>query len=142
MDVGRIDCSCDLSGGGGLISTTEELAVFFRAAALGEVFQRPQTLTLALATSSLQFTPPDVLHSPLMRGRAFGREASWAHGGFWGVYGIYCPASDVSLALTFNQALPGATTAGVPGDPGKPSLADRLALIAQSACTTTPGDTP
>lgn len=142
VDVSSFDCSCDLSGGGGLISTTDELAVFFRAAALGELFDRPQTLSLALATPSLSFTPPDALHSPLFRGRAFGREASWAHGGFWGVVALYCPASDVALAVSFNQVLPGETTTGVPGDPGKPSLADRLALIAQRPATTAAGYRP
>ncbi len=134
VDVSTFDCSCDLSGGGGLVSTTEELAVFFRAAALGQIFDRPQTGALALATPSLQFTPPDCLHAPLMRGRMFGAEPSWAHGGFWGAMALYCPASDVALALSFNQALPAEVTLGVPQDPTKPSLADRLALLAQRAC--------
>jgi D-alanyl-D-alanine carboxypeptidase len=134
IDVASFDCSCDLSGGGGLISTTDELARFFRAACLGELFERRQTLALALATPSLIFVPPrDALHSPLMRGRWVGSEAGWYHSGFWGAVAAYCPASDVAMALSFNQAQAGASTLGVPGDPTSPSLVDRLACVAQAA---------
>jgi D-alanyl-D-alanine carboxypeptidase len=135
VDVASIDCSCDLSGGGGLVAPADELARFFRAACLGELFDHRQTLALALATPSLLFTPPrDALHSPLMRGRWIGDEPSWCHGGFWGVLAAYFPASDVSTGLSFNQARAGQPTLGVPGDPAQPSLADRLARIVQSAC--------
>jgi D-alanyl-D-alanine carboxypeptidase len=134
IDVASIDCSCDLSGGGGLVATTAELARFFRAACLGELFDHRQTLALALATPSLLFTPPrDTLHAPLMRGRWIGDESSWCHGGFWGSLAAYFPASDVSLALSFNQARAGEPTLGLPGDPARPSLADRLARVAQTA---------
>lgn len=134
IDVASIDCSCDLSGGGGLVATTAELARFFRTACLGELFDHRQTLALALATPSLLFTPPrDTLHAPLMRGRWIGDESSWCHGGFWGSLAAYFPASDVSLALSFNQARAGEPTLGLPGDPARPSLADRLARVAQAA---------
>lgn len=133
-DAATIDCSCDLSGGGGLVATTNELARFFRAACLGELFDHRQTQALALATPSLLFTlPRDTLHAPLMRGRWIGDEPSWCHGGFWGALAAYFPASDLSLALSFNQARAGESTSGQPGDPARPSLADRLARLAQSA---------
>ena len=132
---GGIDCSTDLSGGGGLVATTEELAIFFRAAALGQLFDRPQTLALALATPSLQFSPPlQALHSALMRSRWVSGEPCWMHGGFWGVVAAYAPASDVSLAVTFNQAIAGQSTVGDPDQPAQTSLPDRLASIAQIAC--------
>lgn len=134
VDVACIDCSCDLSGGGGLVATTDELARFFRAACLGRLFDHRRTLALALATPSLLFTPPrDALHSPLMRGRWIGDQPSWCHGGFWGSLAAYFPASDVSMALSFNQARAGESTLGIAGDPACPSLADRLARLAQSA---------
>jgi D-alanyl-D-alanine carboxypeptidase len=135
IDVATIDCSCDLSGGGGLVATTDELVRFFRAACLGELFDHRQTLALALATPSLLFTPPrDALHSPLARGRWIGDEPGWCHGGFWGVLAAYFPASDIGMALSFNQARAGQSTLGVPGEAAKPSLADRLARVVQSAC--------
>jgi D-alanyl-D-alanine carboxypeptidase len=138
IDVASIDCSCDLSGGGGLVATTDELARFFRAACLGELFDHRQTLALALATPSLLFTPPrDALHSPMMRGRWIGDEPSWCHGGFWGVLAAYFPASDFSMALSFNQARAGESTVGRPGDAARPSLADRLARVVQSDCAKT-----
>jgi len=134
IDAATIDCSCDLSGGGGLISTTDELARFYRAAVLGELFDHPKTLSLALATPSLVFTPPDdSLHAPLMRGRRIGGEQGWYHSGFWGVVAAYCPASDVALALTWNQAQAGGSALGIAGDPATPGLADRLASVVQAA---------
>jgi D-alanyl-D-alanine carboxypeptidase len=136
-----IDCSCDLSGGGGLVSTARELARYYRAAARGELFERPGTLSIALATPSLIHSPPvEALHSPLMRGRMIGLEPSWMHGGAWGLMAAYFPASDISLALSFNQLLAGPTTTGAPGDPSRPSLADRLAIIVQRAAHAATGN--
>jgi hypothetical protein len=134
VDVATVDCSADLSGGGGLISTTGELCTFFRAAVLGEVFERPATRVLALTTPSLAFTPPlQALHSPLLRGLILGSEPGWGHGGFWGVGAGFCPASDVSVAWSVQQAQAGESTTGVPGNPNRPGLGARLALIAQQA---------
>jgi D-alanyl-D-alanine carboxypeptidase len=133
VDVATIDCSCDLSGGGGLVSTTGELATWYRAAALGELFDQPQTHSLALSTPSLRFEPPDVLHAPLMRGRVVGLEPCWMHGGAWGLAAGYCPGSDIAWALSFNQLHAGTWTVGMPGDPAQPSLADRLLTPVQRA---------
>jgi D-alanyl-D-alanine carboxypeptidase len=134
IDVASFDCSCDLSGGGGLIATTDELARFYRAAVLGELFERRETLPLALATPSLVFTPPaDALHAPLMRGVQLGRERAWVHTGFWGVGAGFCPASDISLAWSVQQVHAGESTLGEPGNPARPGLGARLALIAQQA---------
>ena len=134
LDVSTIDCSADLSGGGGLISTTDELATFMRALALGEVFDRPETLSIGLTTPSLVFVPQvDSLHSALMRGRFIGREPAWMHGGAWGVSAGYCPACDMSWAVSFNQVLANQSTLGITGNFSKTSLVDRLALIVQRA---------
>jgi D-alanyl-D-alanine carboxypeptidase len=134
-DASDFDCSCDLSGGGGLVSTTAELALFFRSAVLGELFDHRQTLALALHTPNLEYTPPtQALHSTLMRSRWVGDEPCWVHGGFWGALAVYAPASDLAMALSYGQASAGTVTTGLPGDPGQPSLADRLARIAQHAC--------
>jgi D-alanyl-D-alanine carboxypeptidase len=134
LEATSIDCSSDLSGGGGLIATTDEMARFFRAVTVGELFERRQTTALALATPSLIFTPGrESLHAPLMRGRWVGSEQGWSHGGFWGAFAAYFPGSDVTMALCVNQAVPGETTVGKPRDPTNPSLADRLANVVQAA---------
>jgi len=56
------------------------------------------------------------------------------HGGFWGVVAAYAPASDVTLALSFNQGIAGPSTVSDPESASADSLADRLARIAQQAC--------
>jgi D-alanyl-D-alanine carboxypeptidase len=125
-DANRIDPSCDLFGGGGIVSTTAEVGRFLRALLQGELFERPETLATALMTPSVSFASGDWLHSALLRGRVFGSEAGWSHGGFWGVQALYLPASDLCLVLAYNQAECLDTTRGAPGVPG---LADRLVAI-------------
>ena len=96
--------SFDLFGGGGMISTTNDLAKFFRALIRGEVFDDRRTLAVLL-------TIPPAKHGE--RGHEtygngvyqfnIGREHCMGHGGFWGQLVTYCPASDTTIAWTTNQ---------------------------------------
>lgn len=103
-DLTQANHSFDLFGGGGLISTTRDLSVFFRALIRGEIFDSRRTLAVLL-------TIP-----PAKRGQGghdtygngvyqfnIGREHCLGHGGFWGQTVAYCPASDITFAWTINQ---------------------------------------
>jgi|CXWL01.1.fsa_nt_gi D-alanyl-D-alanine carboxypeptidase len=101
MDITEWDPSLDLYGGGGLVSTSADLARFFCALFQGGVFDEPGTVTL--------------MQEPSDPGRAakagmglFEREIAakrcWGHEGFWGVRVVHCPASDVTIARTINQS--------------------------------------
>lgn len=104
MDLTKANHSFDLFGGGGMISTTQDLTIFFRALIRGEVFDNRRTLAVLL-------TIP-----PAKRGQGghdtygngvyqfnVGREHCMGHGGFWGQAVAYCPASDITFAWTTNQ---------------------------------------
>lgn len=126
QDVAGIHASCDLFGGGGLVSTTGDLVTFLRSLLRGEVFEHPRTLAAALMTPSVTFTPPAFLHSALLRGGVFAGRQCWSHGGFWGVQLVDIPDLDVTLALSFGQVECAASTSG---SDGNGSLADRLVSI-------------
>lgn len=131
VDVAAIDPSVDLFGGGGLVSTTGDLATFFRALLRGELFAERGTLSLALLgapTSSPEGKTR--AQAPLMRVRKVGRELCWEHGGFWGIEAVHCPNSDVTVVVSYNQAQPGETTTGSAEREG---LVDRLARLVQPA---------
>lgn len=126
-DVLDIDASCDLYGGGGLVSTTREVATLLRALLRGELFEQPQTLAMALMTPTVTVPPGAFLHSALLRGRTWGGLPCWGHGGYWGVGAAYFPTHDVALVATWGQAESAPRTAGTDEQAG---LMDRLAALA------------
>jgi D-alanyl-D-alanine carboxypeptidase len=99
-----LDPSADLYGGGGLVSTTEDLGRFYRALLRGEVFRIPGTLATMLAV------PPTNEQADQAMGlfrSEIGEQVCWGHGGYWGNEAIYCPDRDVVLIYSPNQAEPG-----------------------------------
>lgn len=101
MDISAIDPSFDLFGGGGLVSTVDDLARFVRAAYRGELFGSPSTLALALARPATQQPTP---HSYALMGTPVevGRHICWGHSGYWNIYAVYCPKPDIAIAVTLN----------------------------------------
>jgi D-alanyl-D-alanine carboxypeptidase len=105
VDSGDWDASFDLYGGGGLVSTTTDVARFFRALLRGELFESRSTLASALmAPQAAQGR--GTARSSLLATMPFGRRACWGQDGFWGSRAIYCPDIDLSLVVTLNQAEP------------------------------------
>jgi D-alanyl-D-alanine carboxypeptidase len=106
IDLTKANHSFDLFGSGGMISTTQDLSIFFRALIRGEVFDDRRTLAVLL------------IIPPAKRGQGghetygngvyqfnVGREHCMGHGGFWGQAVAYCPASDITFAWTANQVV-------------------------------------
>lgn len=111
VDIAGIDPSVDLYGGGGLMSTCQDLARFFRALLRGEVFREPQTL--ATMTTVLQGIPPadatavdeDPSKAAMYLFRAdLGGQTWWGHDGWWGTTAFTCPALDVTVVAGHQQA--------------------------------------
>jgi D-alanyl-D-alanine carboxypeptidase len=101
-DTAYLDPSFDLYGGGGLISTVDELVEFIRATYRGELFSSPATLAAALTippTTQLEPSPYALMGTPIQ----VGRHLCWGHVGFWGVLAMYCPTEDVAMAITMNS---------------------------------------
>jgi D-alanyl-D-alanine carboxypeptidase len=99
-DVDTVDWnpSFDNFGGGGLISTADDLDSFVRALFDGEIFDEPSTLTTMLRVSR---------HANyalgLFRDREVGLRA-WNHTGFFGSFMYFVPSLDLSFAGSVNQA--------------------------------------
>jgi D-alanyl-D-alanine carboxypeptidase len=125
MDVADMDASVDLYGGGGLMSTCRDLALFFRALLRDAVFQRPETL--ATMTTTLQGVPRAPLTSddPVQNAAMFlfradiGGETWWGHDGYWGTSAYTCPARDVTVVAGHQRS-------------DMPEAFDRTAIIADA----------
>ncbi|MFJ4670772.1 serine hydrolase domain-containing protein [Kitasatospora purpeofusca] len=99
-DLLAVDPSCDLWGGGGLVSTMSDLTAFVRALFRGGVFERPTTLAAMLAPVAARGAEGrgmGIYRIPLGSGRW------WGHCGSWGVVMAYEPDRDLALATTVTR---------------------------------------
>ena len=100
-DTAGFDPSFDLYGGGGLVSTVDDLAHFYRALLGGHVFRKTATLRTMLGKPHL--TGPGGLGMGIFS-ESLGPESCWHHDGFWGTSVLDCPRLGVTIAITVNQA--------------------------------------
>ncbi|HYP52905.1 MAG TPA: serine hydrolase domain-containing protein, partial [Pyrinomonadaceae bacterium] len=107
IDGMLIDASFDLYGGGGLVSTTEDLARFYRALLRGRVFRRASTLETMLTIPPTNERSPGGAYAMGISRRRIGGHTCWGHTGFWGTSAYHCPAPDVTIVRHYNQARPG-----------------------------------
>ena len=105
-DAGELDASFDLYGGGGLLSTVDDLCRFMRALVLGQVFRQPGTLAAALMVPPAERAAGAAVHAHAAMTLPMGPAWGWGHLGFWGC-GVVCSGEhDVTVASTVNQPLP------------------------------------
>ena len=81
IDSTAFDPSFDLYGGGGLVSTVDDLARFYRALFHGRVFKLASTLRVMLGRPNPR--SPDDLGMGIFSNQ-FGGRTCWGHSGFWG----------------------------------------------------------
>jgi len=101
LDTTGFDPSFDLYGGGGLVSTVDDLARFYRALLGGQVFNRAATLATMLGKQHPS-RPADLGMG--IFAESIGQESCWHHDGFWGSAVMHCPRTGVTIAVTVNQA--------------------------------------
>jgi D-alanyl-D-alanine carboxypeptidase len=114
VDTFDADPSFDLWGGGGLVSTTTDVARFFRALFDGRVYDNPQTIEL-MTTPAMS---AEGAHIALgIAGRDFSGHRLWGHGGYWGVYAGFVPDVGVALSVAVleRNALGAVATELLPG---------------------------
>jgi D-alanyl-D-alanine carboxypeptidase len=100
IDTYGFDPSFDLYGGGGHVSTVDDLTRFFRGLLGGHVFDRQSTLRAMLGNPAPADIPDlgmGIFWLPI------GGEDCWGHAGFWGIAAYHCPRSGVTLAAMVNQ---------------------------------------
>lgn len=106
LDVTHFHASFDLYGGGGLVSTVDDLTRFVRALFDGTLFDRRELLA-ALRTPAARRDPalePWRTHGYLVATYRVGDRWVLGHTGHWGSAMLYCPDSDVALAATVNHS--------------------------------------
>lgn len=104
IDFGSADPSFDLYGGGGLVSTTEDVATFYEALFAGEVFDSPASLATMLQAPHA--SDADGTGMGIFRHTIAGEEC-WEHSGFWGSDAVYCPNAGLTIVRSVNQAVAG-----------------------------------
>lgn len=95
IDTHDWDPSMDRFGGGGLVASARDMAVFFAALFEGRVFERAETLALMRSAQGLPTDSPYRLG--LLDYRDNGVPAE-GHSGFWGTLALHAPASGRTIA--------------------------------------------
>lgn len=95
--------SLDMYGGGGLVSTPEDLARFLAALFEGKVFKQPGTLQAMLSKDGLPADSPYRLG--IFEVDVGGVKGYW-HSGFWGTAALYVPSErrGYAFAVTRQEA--------------------------------------
>jgi len=102
-DFTDFDPSFDLWGGGGIVSTVGDLALFMNAFVTGRLFDRPETLALALAKPRSMPAPGRDAHGIVFFEQAHAGHQCIGHAGFWNVDLVACPDLDLTVVVTLNQ---------------------------------------
>ena len=108
-DATHFDPSIDLYGGGGLASTTRDLAHFMYGIGAGEVFDNQNTFDLMIEDIEYD-TTYDPNEDPrykeykmgVWRTKMYGLDV-YMHAGLWGIYHLYIPELDCAIAINFTM---------------------------------------
>jgi D-alanyl-D-alanine carboxypeptidase len=106
IDAADFDPSVDLYGGGGLVSSVEDLARFYRALVQGKIFHRASTLQMMLTVPPTNENAPGGPYAMGIQRRNIAGNVCWGHTGFWGTSAYHCPNIDVTIVRHYNQAVP------------------------------------
>jgi D-alanyl-D-alanine carboxypeptidase len=94
--------SLDYYGGGGLLSTTSDLSLFFHSLFNHKVFANPSTLgTMLMSVINGAVLPMDY-RLGIWRIEINGKEA-YTHTGFWGTQAVYIPSMDLAISANYSQ---------------------------------------
>ena len=102
MDTYGFHASIDLYGGGGLLSTSRDLAIFFQKLFNHQVFEKSTTLDTMLAKRNYAIKPLMDYRMGMYFIQLNGLEA-YTHSGFWGTQVAYVPALKSSIAANYSQ---------------------------------------
>ena len=108
------DNSVDLYGGGGYVSTTDDVAKFYQGLFNGEIFEKPETLEVMLSSNGItnQGSTVEAYRMGIWKIKTpYGN--GYMHNGFWGSAVIHFPDYNATIALYYvdgfnNDAMKGA----------------------------------
>lgn len=102
VDASDWDNSVDLYGGGGLASTTRDLAIFLQALFNGQIFEHDDTLAIMLLEKEYDSGGKSLPTARLGFGSIQGKKSdlvAYTHSGFWGTLFIHFPKYQCSIAI-------------------------------------------
>ena len=105
LDYTNIDPGQDMYGGGGMVSTTREISMFFDALLGGRVFDKPETLT-EMITPAADAEPGSEAASEglgIFLVTSPSGETCYSHTGYGGTTAITCPDSGITMTITVQQ---------------------------------------
>ena len=108
LDYTNIDPGQDMYGGGGIVSTTREISMFFDALLGGRIFDKPETLT-EMITPAADAEPGSEAASEglgIFLVESPSGETCYSHTGYGGTTAITCPDSGVTMTITVQQVDP------------------------------------
>jgi D-alanyl-D-alanine carboxypeptidase len=100
LDSYDVDPSIDLYGGGGLMSTARDLAIFERSLFTGKIFTHESTLDTMLTMSIA--ANQDTYRAGIWHIDVDGVKG-WGHTGFWNSFTFYFPEIDLVVAGSIMQ---------------------------------------
>jgi len=108
-DATKYDPSIDLYGGGGLVSTTEDLSKFMHGLFNGKIFSDPKTLEIMMQKHDYDpsyDTYEDKRYKDYRQGfwkvNLMGTEI-YMHSGLWGTHLLHQPHNNTTLAVNFTK---------------------------------------
>jgi D-alanyl-D-alanine carboxypeptidase len=93
-DVTHVDPSLDLFGGGGLVMSPRDLAIFIKALFEGRVFKQPRTIEVMLTEG--QHKDADKYRFGIFVRHTPTGDVYW-HSGFWGTWAGYSPTTGIAV---------------------------------------------
>lgn len=106
IDISLISPTIDLFGGGGIVTSMDDLAVFFRALSQGGVFEHSSTFDVMTTGPGTTVAEDGGRRGLGIFGSMIDGHQCWSHAGYWGVYAITCPDLDLTITRTINQVEP------------------------------------
>lgn len=100
IDTYNWDPSFDLYGGGGLVSTAEDMAIFLKALMKGKVFKDEKTLNLMKTV--IEVSSESNYGMGLYYLEIDGKKL-WGHSGFWNTFSFYEPDDDIVISGSIMQ---------------------------------------
>jgi len=100
--VSDINTSMDW-GGGGIVSTCEELNTFIRALLKGKMFRKKSTLNLMLDAADKDRGEADYVYGLGIMKRTIHGLTFYGHGGAYDCDLFYCPEQNISVCMSLNQ---------------------------------------
>ncbi len=108
-DATTLDNSIDLFGGGGISSTTKDLAIFIDALFNGQIFKNTETLSIMLEDpGTLPYGAESEDYRMGLSKEGVMGISGYMHRGFWGTVWIHMPKPNYTIVVNFTNEPEGA----------------------------------